>query len=94
MRTTIPSLPSGDAVGSLDVSAFQRCNFGVVHSCRNVYIETRFFGHRFSAEDIIERLLVVLGLDISLVHASRHRGELTRKILWAFNSGIRPSIAQ
>ena len=41
----MPSLPSGDAVGSLDVSAFQRRGRISVHSCRDVYVETRFLGH-------------------------------------------------
>lgn len=41
----MPSLPSGDAVGSLDVSVFQGCGWMNAHSCRNVDVETRFFGH-------------------------------------------------
>jgi hypothetical protein len=41
----MPSLPSGDAVGSLIVSGFKGCGWINVHSCRDVYIETRFLGH-------------------------------------------------
>jgi hypothetical protein len=40
----MPSLPSGDAVGSLNVS-FRRTGGMNVHSCRDVYVETWFFGH-------------------------------------------------
>jgi len=66
----MPSLPSGDAVGSLDVSLFYYQERYSVHSCRDVYVETRFLGHRLSSENIIERLLIVFRLNISLVDAT------------------------
>jgi hypothetical protein len=41
----MPSLPSGDAVGSLIVSALHEYEWMNVHSCRDVYVETWLFGH-------------------------------------------------
>jgi len=80
MRTTIPSFPSGDAVGSLLVSVVgDRGRMGV-HSRGNVYVETWFFWHGLSAEDIVERVFVVLSLKVRSVREEKER-RLTRKIL-------------
>jgi len=76
MRTTNPSLPSGDAVGSLRESVWSILMWKKtgLHSSWDVYVKTWLFWHWFPSEDIIEGVLVVFRLGIRMSFLTVEKG--------------------